>query len=62
MTNEKVRMISNNKGAIVCYVRIVQSFDGELFRISNYSETRVWELEEKDGRWVHVHFHRSEMK
>ena len=44
--------------AVVSYVRLVQSLDeAGSPRTSHYEETRVWQL--KQGRWQHVHFHRS---
>ncbi|MGI9517100.1 MAG: DUF4440 domain-containing protein [Pirellulaceae bacterium] len=44
--------------AIICYVRLVQRMatDGTP-GTSHYEETRVWQ--KQDGRWQHVHFHRS---
>ncbi len=62
ITNEKVRLLSNNTCAVISYLRIIQSFDGERFQMKNFSETRVWEFIEKENKWIHVHFHRSEMK
>jgi calcium/calmodulin-dependent protein kinase (CaM kinase) II len=52
-----VRLLGENV-AIVSYVRLVQSIDGEGNpQTSRCDETRVWERQE-DG-WRHVHFHRS---
>lgn len=44
--------------AVVTYVRLVQALDetGKA-RTLRSAETRVWER--REGRWVHVHFHRS---
>lgn len=44
--------------AIVTYIRLVQSLDdlGNP-RTSHYEETRVWH--KQNGKWQHVHFHRS---
>ena len=44
--------------AVICYVRLVQSVkhDGG-YATSAFEETRVWH--QQDGRWQHIHFHRS---
>ena len=44
--------------AVVSYVRLNQRLDaeGRPFAIG-FEETRVWQR--SDGRWRHVHFHRS---
>ena len=44
--------------AVVCYQRLVQRVgpDGEPVTAAA-AETRVWQR--KDGRWRHVHFHRT---
>ncbi len=43
---------------VVAYVRMVQSVGGDEHPvISATEETRVWQR--VDGRWRHVHFHRS---
>lgn len=57
MADAHVRMLGEN-AAVVGYVRLVQSLgdDGKA-RTSRFAETRVWER--REGRWVHVHFHRS---
>ncbi len=46
--------------AIVCYVRLIQrpGADGPL--TVGFEETRVWQRQE--GRWRHVHFHRSRVR
>jgi calcium/calmodulin-dependent protein kinase (CaM kinase) II len=44
--------------AVVSYVRLVQSgAEGSGPITSAYEETRVWQRQQ--GRWRHVHFHRS---
>ncbi len=45
-------------GAVVAYVRLVQRLGagGEPATVAA-AETRVWQR--IDGRWLHVHFHRS---
>lgn len=56
MASPKVRVMGDV--AIVAYVRIVQYLDeGGAPATSHYEETRVWQRDE--GRWRHVHFHRS---
>ncbi len=44
--------------ALVAYTRLVQHADatGRVVT-SSYEETRLWQ--KQDGRWKHVHFHRS---
>jgi ketosteroid isomerase-like protein len=56
MASPKVRVMGD--AAMVAYVRLVQSLDEQGNpRTSHFEETRIWRLE--DGRWRHVHFHRS---
>jgi len=44
--------------AVVCYVRLTQRLDEEGKPVTTRGEeTRVWHR--RDGRWRHVHFHRS---
>lgn len=44
--------------AVVSYVRLVQRLDAAGAPVTRQSEeTRVWMR--RDGRWKHVHFHRS---
>lgn len=44
--------------AVIAYIRLVQKLNPQGAPITAASaETRVWE--KKDGRWVHVHFHRT---
>lgn len=44
--------------AVIAYVRLVQTLDATAAPVTRVSEeTRVWQRQ--DGRWVHVHFHRS---
>lgn len=46
--------------AIVAYVRINQRIGPDGVPASDaFAETRVWQ--QKDGRWRHVHFHRSRL-
>jgi ketosteroid isomerase-like protein len=44
--------------AVVTYARLIQRMgpDGAAVTVAT-TETRVWQLQ--DGRWRHVHFHRS---
>jgi calcium/calmodulin-dependent protein kinase (CaM kinase) II len=44
--------------AIVCYGRLVQrqGADGQPATVAS-TETRIWH--KRDGKWRHVHFHRS---
>lgn len=44
--------------AVVCYARVIQKIgrEGEAVTLTT-TETRVWQR--RDGRWRHVHFHRT---
>lgn len=56
MASPKVRLMGDV--ALVTYVRLVQSLDaGGSPVTSHYEETRVWQMQQ--GKWQHVHFHRS---
>jgi len=58
MVAPHVRMLGE-RAAVVCYVRLVQRIDGAGNPIvARSEETRVW-TRGSDGRWKHVHFHRS---
>jgi hypothetical protein len=57
MASPQVRMLGND-AAVVAYVRLVQRLGGDDKPVTVSSEeTRVWQR--IDGRWKHVHFHRS---
>lgn len=57
MVAPHVRMLGD-RAAVVCYVRLVQRVDGSGNPVvARSEETRVWTR--LDGRWKHVHFHRS---
>ena len=44
--------------AVISYIRIVQKLDGSGSPVTTRSEeTRIWQR--RDGRWRHVHFHRT---
>jgi ketosteroid isomerase-like protein len=57
MANPHVRLMGDV--AVVCYVRLNQrqEADGRPTTVA-VAETRVWQ--KKEGRWKHVHFHRSQ--
>ena len=56
MTGTHVRVMGD--AAVLSYVRLTQFLDAAgAPQTSRVEETRVWQL--KDGRWKHVHFHRS---
>jgi calcium/calmodulin-dependent protein kinase (CaM kinase) II len=59
MCSPRVRLLG--EAAIVSYVRLVQRLgpDGQP-ATSGFEETRVWQRQE--GRWRHVHFHRSALR
>ena len=43
--------------AVVTYIRLIQRETTSGFESASFEETRVWQ--KQDGRWQHVHFHRS---
>lgn len=56
MCSPKVRLMGDV--AVVSYVRLVQSLgEGGTPITSHSEETRVWQMQQ--GKWQHVHFHRS---
>jgi calcium/calmodulin-dependent protein kinase (CaM kinase) II len=57
MAAPHVRLLGQNV-AVVSYIRLLQSLDetGKP-QSARFEETRVWH--HHDGRWQHVHFHRS---
>jgi ketosteroid isomerase-like protein len=56
MASPKVRLMGDV--ALVAYVRLVQSLNDSGAPVtSHYQETRVWQMQQ--GKWQHVHFHRS---
>jgi len=57
MVSPQVRLLGN-EAAVVSYVRLVQlvNEDGQPMT-ETFEETRIWHRQ--DGRWLHVHFHRS---
>jgi calcium/calmodulin-dependent protein kinase (CaM kinase) II len=56
MSSPKVRLMGDV--AVVSYVRLVQSLNEAGAPVtSQFEETRVWQMHQ--GRWQHVHFHRS---
>ena len=58
MTNTAVRLMGD--AAVVTYARLVQRLDADGKPITATGmETRVWQ--KRDGRWRHVHFHRTPM-
>ena len=57
MCSPHVRMLGT-EAAVICYVRLTQSLDAAGNpQTSRIEETRVWQ--KLDGKWKHVHFHRS---
>jgi ketosteroid isomerase-like protein len=54
--NPHVRLLGDT--AVVSYIRLVQRLDDAGKPATHCSEeTRIWHRQ--DGRWQHVHFHRS---
>jgi calcium/calmodulin-dependent protein kinase (CaM kinase) II len=57
ISSPHVRLMGDN-AAVVSYVRLIQRVDEQgNARTVRFEETRVWQRIE--GRWQHVHFHRS---
>jgi len=58
LCSPKVRMLGDG-AAVVTYVRLTQFVDDDRQPVtSSFEETRIWQRHD-DGRWRHVHFHRS---
>ena len=56
LASPQVRIMGD--AAIVCYVRLTQATDaGGAPSTRAVEETRVWH--KQNGKWKHVHFHRS---
>jgi ketosteroid isomerase-like protein len=56
MSSPKVRVMGDV--AVVTYVRLIQSLGESGAPVtSHFEETRVWQMQQ--GKWQHVHFHRS---
>ena len=52
-----VRLLGND-AAVVSYVRLIQYLDANgIAQTAQFEETRIWERQ--NGKWKHVHFHRS---
>jgi ketosteroid isomerase-like protein len=56
LSQPHVRWIGKD-AAVICYVRLVQVAAESGVQTFSYEETRVWQ--QIDGKWKHVHFHRS---
>jgi ketosteroid isomerase-like protein len=57
MSQPHVRLMGDN-AAVLSYVRLTQSLDASgQPQTGRVEETRVWQ--KIDGKWLHVHFHRS---
>lgn len=57
MASPHVRLLGNDV-AVISYTRLVQRADAAgVPTTSTANETRVWQRQQ--GRWRHVHFHRS---
>lgn len=60
LINPHIRMLGAD-AAIICYTRLVQSLNDRGAPTSaTCEETRVWQRQ--DGKWKHVHFHRSPVR
>lgn len=56
MASPHVRIMGD--AAVISYTRLVQRLDDSGAPVTSHiEETRVWQLQQ--GRWRHVHFHRS---
>ncbi len=56
MASAKVRVMG--EAAVVTYIRLTQRLDEQGAPATDHvEETRVWQLQQ--GRWRHVHFHRT---
>ena len=63
MASPKVRILgSDGNAAVMTYIRLTQVYDKctkEFTSTNREEETRVYE--KIDGKWWHVHFHRSKI-
>ena len=63
MASPQVRFLgADGNAALMTYIRLTQVYDKctkEFIRTSREEETRIYE--KIDGKWWHVHFHRSKM-
>ena len=58
MTGTLVRLMG--EAAVISYARLVQRLDADNKPVTaSGMETRVWQ--KRDGKWRHVHFHRTPM-
>lgn len=57
IASPKVRLLAGGQAAVVTYVRLQQREGNGSHLTFASEETRVWE--KRDGKWMHVHFHRS---
>lgn len=56
MASPHVRIMGD--AAVITYIRLVQRLDDSGAPVTSHiEETRIWQLQQ--GRWRHVHFHRS---
>ena len=46
--------------AVISNIRLVQKHDGQAYKLTKASETRVWE--KKNDTWKMIHFHRSDVQ
>jgi len=57
-----VKMLGSDV-ALVTYIRLIQRHDSEgSFTTRRFEETRLWQRQGgngQEGKWKHVHFHRS---
>jgi calcium/calmodulin-dependent protein kinase (CaM kinase) II len=57
MASPRIRLLGDDV-ALVAYVRLVQRLGSDdAPRTTSVEETRLWQR--IDGRWRHIHFHRS---
>lgn len=56
ISSPHVRMLGDDV-AVISYVRLNQSIRRDVPVTDSFEETRVWHRQ--DGKWKHVHFHRS---
>lgn len=57
MVDPQVRLLGDSAALVTC-VRLVQRQSADGWVTTRGEESRVWER--RDGRWQHVHFHRSD--
>jgi calcium/calmodulin-dependent protein kinase (CaM kinase) II len=61
MVSPTVKFPSEDRTAcLVAYTRVVQTTVDGKYKLLSFQESRLWQL--IHGKWIHVHFHKSQCK